>query len=134
MLSLRSILFSAAAGVILASCQTAPQLGSLTPKPAGNAANPAQNDLVAGNWIPTDEAAKGIYVATFKDGNFISKSPSDGKILAKGSYTQTADKPKLKFVGAATGTAVDADCERKTPTTLHCVPSIGSPFNLAKSV
>jgi len=134
MFKLRSTFFPILAGIALASCQTAtPNLPSLKPaaKPVPAAAAP---DLVSGQWIPTDEASKGIYVATFKDGNFISKSPKDGKILAKGSYTQQAEKLMLKFVGAATGTVVNASCERKSPTALYCVPSVGSPFNLAKSV
>lgn len=99
------------------------------------AAKPAETatNALNGQWIPTDEAAKGVYVATFRDNVFVSKSPSDGKILAKGSYRiEGESQVKLQFEGAATKTVVNADCQRPTPTTLYCVPSIGSPFNLQR--
>lgn len=87
-----------------------------------------------GRWVPTDEATRGVYVAEFRDGVFVSRSPTTQKPLAKGSYTIASDtQVDLKFVGAATKTAVEAKCERRTPTTMYCVPTIGSPFNLARS-
>lgn len=120
---------------LLAGCQGVNFGGnrsSLTPKPA--AVKPAADpNSLNGQWIPTDEAAKGVYVATFRDNVFVSKSPSDGKVLAKGNYTvQSESQVKLQFEGAATKTVVNADCQRPTPTTLYCVPSIGSPFNLQR--
>lgn len=121
------------AGIALASCQSpgtrGPDLSLAKPAPTTN------TDGLNGQWIPTDEAAKGVYVATFRDNVFVSKSPTNGKILAKGSYTSASDTlVKLTFEGAATKTVVNADCQRTAPEKLYCVPSIGSPFNLQKVV
>lgn len=119
--------FALLAGLVLvAGCQTSgPQLRPITTPP-----NPLS---INGTWIPTDANTRGIYVAEFKDGVFVSTSPSTQKPLAKGKYTVLSETLiDLEFVGAATQTAVQAKCERKTPQTLYCVPTLGSPFNLAK--
>jgi len=124
---------SLAMGLFAAGCQSTPNFGGFNTKPKPAPAVVPKVENISGSWIPTDAAAKGVYVATFQDGSFISKSPKDGKILAKGTYTLTEKNVALKFVGAATGTAVDASCDRKTATTLYCVPTVGSPFNLQKA-
>ena len=136
MRNLRTPLIFLAVGGVLAGCQsTNPGFpGTNSPPPPTQPTAPGPVVAIDGTWIPTDEAAKGVYVATFKGGVFVSKSPSSGKILAKGSYTiPSSTKVALKFEGAATKTVVDADCDLRTATTLYCVPSIGSPFNLQKT-
>ena len=112
--------------VILSGCQsTGPQLRPVSAKPDPLSIN--------GRWFPTDASTRGIYVAEFKDGVFVSTSPSTQKPLAKGKYTVLSQTEiDLEFVGAATQTAVKAKCQRRTPTTLYCVPSLGSPFNLSR--
>ncbi len=98
---------------------------SLTPGPGAE---------LNGTWLPTDEAAVGVYEAEFKDGVFISRSPSTSKPLAKGKYVVVSDKQvDLEFVGAATNTAVKAKCDRLSENTMYCVPTVGSPFNLKRS-
>lgn len=87
-----------------------------------------------GTWLPTDQAARGVYEAEFKDGIFVSRSPTTNKPLAKGNYKIVSDKViDLEFVGAATNTAVKAKCDRLTENTMYCVPTVGSPFNLQRS-
>ncbi|NKB50832.1 MAG: hypothetical protein GKR97_01185 [Rhizobiaceae bacterium] len=99
--------------------------GSLTPNPSA---------VLNGTWLPTDEAAKGVYEADFKGGKFISRSPSGDKQLAIGKYVIVSEKViDLEFVGAATNTAVKAKCDRLTDDTMYCVPTVGSPFNLKRS-
>ena len=124
---------------LLAGCQSArlntPQ-AEVTAAPRPEAPPPAANTAAAlnGKWIPTDEAARGVYVAEFRDGVFVSRSPKTNKPLAKGSYTVVSDQVvNLKFVGAATQTAVEAKCDRQTPSTMFCTPTIGSPFNLSRT-
>ena len=95
---------------------------------------PNEGAVMNGVWLPTDAAAKGVYEAEFKDGVFISRSPTTNKPLAKGNYKVISDKQvDLEFVGAATNTAVQAKCERLTENTLYCVPTVNSPFNLKRS-
>ena len=87
-----------------------------------------------GTWLPTDEAARGVYEAEFKNGVFVSRSPSTNKPLAKGNYKIVSDKLiDLEFIGAATNTAVKAKCDRLTDNTMYCVPTVGSPFNLKRT-
>ena len=45
-----------------------------------------------GTWLPTDQAARGVYEAEFKDGIFVSRSPTTNKPLAKGNYKIVSDK------------------------------------------
>ena len=119
--------------LMLASCQSS---NSRTPNLGLSNSTPVATEPVGlnGTWIPTDEKAKGVYVATFRDSVFVSKSPKDQKVLAKGSYSIVSETAvKLQFEGAATKTVVNADCERKTTETLYCIPSIGSPFNLRRT-
>ena len=95
---------------------------------------PNEGAALNGVWLPTDAAAKGVYEAEFKDGIFISRSPSTNKAVAKGNYKIISDKQvDLEFVGAATNTAVQAKCDRQTDDTMYCVPTVGSPFNLKRS-
>ncbi|MEP1207581.1 MAG: hypothetical protein ABJM29_03530 [Rhizobiaceae bacterium] len=95
---------------------------------------PSAGSELNGTWLPTDEAAKGVYEAEFKNGVFISRSPSTNKSLAKGKYVVVSEKQvDLEFVGAATNTAVKAKCDRLTNNTMYCVPTIGSPFNLKRT-
>ncbi len=95
---------------------------------------PGAGSELNGNWLPTDEAARGVYVAEFRDGVFVSRSPTTDKPLAKGKYSIVSDKKiDLEFIGAATNTAVKASCDRLTPDTMYCVPSVGSPFNLKRA-
>lgn len=130
-----------AAASLLSACQSArlstPQTNvAVKPAPNPEALKPAENSNAAlnGKWIPTDEAAKGVYVAEFRNGVFVSRSPTTNKPLAKGSYSVVSDTSvDLKFVGAATKTAVEAKCDRQTPSTMYCTPSIGSPFNLRRT-
>ena len=111
--------------LILGGCQTSGSSLRPVSKP-----NPLS---VNGTWIPTDASTRGIYVAEFRDGVFVSTSPSTKKPLAKGKYTVLSQTEiDLEFVGAATQTAVKAKCERKTPETMYCVPTLGSPFNLSR--
>lgn len=134
---------SLSALAFLAGCQstsTGPNTGinvQPAPKPAPKPeVKPVAKPEAAlnGRWVPTDEATRGVYVAEFRDGVFVSRSPKTQKPLAKGSYSIASDTVvNLKFVGAATQTAVEAKCERRTSTTMYCVPTIGSPFNLARS-
>lgn len=135
------ILLGSIAGCLaLASCQStspvAPKVAvKPQPRPAVAAAPaPVKKAIgINGKWIPTDSAARGIYVAEFRDGVFVSRSTSTNKPLAKGSYKNLTEKSvDLNFVGAATKTAVQAKCERQTSSTLYCVPSLGSPFNLRR--
>lgn len=116
---------------LLAACQSGGQRSnaglesSLTPGPGA---------VLNGTWLPTDEAAIGVYEAEFKDGVFVSRSPSTSNPLAKGKYVVVSDKlVDLEFVGAATNTAVQAKCDRLTEDTMYCVPTIGSPFNLKRT-
>ena len=116
---------------LLAACQmSSPRSksgieGSLIPNPSA---------VLNGTWLPTDEAAKGVYEAEFRDGEFVSRSPSSNKQLAIGKYVIVSDKViNLEFVGAATNTAVKAKCDRLTEDTMYCVPTVGSPFNLKRS-
>ncbi len=116
---------------LLTACQTNTSRsrtgieGSLTPNPSA---------VLNGTWLPTDEAAKGVYVADFRDGEFVSRSPSSDKQLAIGKYVIVSDKViNLEFVGAATNTAVKAKCDRLSEDTMYCVPTVGSPFNLKRS-
>jgi hypothetical protein len=95
---------------------------------------PNEGAVLNGVWLPTDDAAKGVYEAEFKDGIFVSRSPTTNKPLAKGNYKVVSDKQiDLEFVGAATNTAVQAKCDRLTEDTMYCVPTVGSPFNLKRS-
>ena len=95
---------------------------------------PNEDAVLNGVWLPTDEAAKGVYEAEFNNGIFISHSPTTNKPLAKGNYKVVSEKQiDLEFVGAATNTAVQAKCDRLTTDTMYCVPTVGSPFNLKRS-
>ena len=96
--------------------------------------SPSAGAELNGTWLPTDDAAKGVYVAEFKNGVFVSRSPTTNKPLAKGNYKIVSDKAiDLEFVGAATNTAVKAKCDRPTSDTMYCVPTVGSPFNLKRT-
>jgi hypothetical protein len=96
--------------------------------------SPGAGAELNGTWLPTDAAAKGVYEAEFKNGVFISRSPSTDKPLAKGNYKIVSNKEiALEFVGAATNKVVRAKCDRQSTDTLYCVPTVGSPFNLKRT-
>lgn len=118
--------------VAISGCQSVRFGGSQANQaPQQAAVNPAS--AVNGRWEPTDDATRGVYVAEFRDGVFVSRSPETGKPLARGSYRVPSDSLiELDFVGATTQTRVTATCQRSTPTTMFCQPSTGSPFNLRK--
>lgn len=123
-----------ASGLVLASCKSSGNALSSGKPTVGLSPKPADPNRIDGKWLPTDEGAKGVYVAEFRSGQFVSRSPKTNQPLAKGQYkVVSADSVELNFVGAATKTAVSAKCQRPTPSKLYCVPSIGSPFNLQKT-
>ena len=132
-----TILASAAgAALLLSACQGITprgqqpvQVAVATPPPA---AAPSANAALNGRWVPTDEASRGVYVAEFRDGVFVSRSPGSDDALARGSYTVAGDSVDLNFVGAVSQTEVNATCQRRTATALYCVPTVGSPFNLQR--
>ena len=126
------------AAFILSACQgigsnnqRPVQVAIATPPPATTTAPPA-NAALNGSWVPTDEASRGVYVAEFRDGVFVSRSPGSDDALARGSYNVAGDNVNLNFVGAVSQTEVNATCQRRTATTLYCVPTVGSPFNLQR--
>ena len=124
--------------LVLASCQSfgsrLPSRGPSAPTAPPPVATAQGSDAISGTWVPTDEKARGVYVAQFRDGVFVSTSPTTKKPLAKGRYVIVSDTSvKLDFVGAASGTAVQANCERQSETTLYCVPTLGSPFTLSRT-
>jgi len=124
---------------MLAGCQSfGSRLPAASPQPAptpvASAPSATPNAGINGTWVPTDAAVKGVYVAQFRNGVFVSTSPKTNQPLAKGKYSITAENNiQLEFVGAATNTVVKAKCERPAPTTLYCVPTIGSPFTLQRT-
>jgi len=125
------VLVSLTSITLLSACQNS----SLRPS-AGleNSLKPTGGAVLNGTWLPTDAAAKGVYVAEFKDGVFVSRSPTTNKPLAQGKYVIASEKQvDLEFVGAATNTAVKAKCDRLSSDTMYCVPTVGSPFNLKRT-
>ncbi len=131
-------LSAAAAAFVLSACQGITprnqqpvQVAIATPPPT--ATLPAPNAALNGQWMPTDEASRGVYVAEFRDGVFVSRSPGSDDALARGSYNVAGDNVNLNFVGAVSKTEVNATCQRRTATTLYCVPTVGSPFNLQRA-
>ena len=129
--------FTAIIGLTSLALLTACQSGgfrSNTGSGIESSLTPKEGAALNGVWLPTDAAAQGVYEAEFKDGIFVSRSPSTSKPLAKGNYKVVSDKQvDLEFAGAATNTAVQAKCDRLTDDTMYCVPTIGSPFNLKRS-
>ena len=121
--------------VVLSACQmNTPRLGGNSNSGIESSLTPGGGGELNGTWLPTDEAARGVYEAEFKDGVFVSRSPSTNKPLAKGNYKIVSEKQiDLEFVGAATNTAVKAKCDRLTEDTMYCVPTVGSPFNLKRA-
>ncbi|MEP0941279.1 MAG: hypothetical protein ABJH63_18225 [Rhizobiaceae bacterium] len=119
---------------LLTACQSSGfRSNSGSSAPIESSLTPNEGAVLNGVWLPTDEAAKGVYEAEFKDGIFVSRSPTTNKNLAKGNYKVVSDKQvDLEFVGAATNTAVKAKCDRLTDSTMYCVPTVGSPFNLKR--
>ncbi len=119
--------------ILLSACQSGSignPFGSSQPPAAVQSAESTLN----GTWLPTDAAARGVYEAEFRNGVFVSRSPSTNKPLARGSYRVVTDTQiDLQFVGAATNTSVEAKCTRQSPDTMYCVPSVGSPFNLRRT-
>ena len=104
----------------------------LAPAPAEPAA-PRPGAELNGRWLPTDRDTRGVYIAEFRNGAFVSRAPGSSDALAKGSYTVDGDRVSLTFVGAATQTRNTAQCERRGDASLYCVPSTGSPFNLQRA-
>ncbi len=134
---IRVLASAATAAIILTACQGITprsqqpvQVAIATPQPVQTpqSANAALN----GQWLPSDEASRGVYVAEFRDGVFVSRSPGSDDALARGSYNVAGDSVNLNFVGAVSQTEVNATCQRRTATTLYCVPTVGSPFNLQR--
>ena len=129
--------FTAIIGLTSLALLTACQSGgfrSNTGSGIESSLTPKEGAALNGVWLPTDAAAQGVYEAEFRDGIFVSRSPSTSKPLAKGNYKVVSDKQvDLEFFGAATNTAVQAKCDRLTDDTMYCVPTIGSPFNLKRS-
>ncbi len=135
---LRSVALPLIGCLILASCTSfgsrLPARSSSGPAVAPPPGPAVGSDAISGTWVPTDEKARGVYVAQFRDGVFVSTSPTTKKPLAKGRYQIVSDTTvKLDFVGAASGTAVQANCERRSDTVLYCVPTLGSPFTLSRT-
>jgi len=140
---LRTFSLSLMAGAFLAGCQsqqaTVPEIKvakvepNPAPKPKPEPKPVAKPISLNGSWVPTDEATKGVYVATFRNNQFLSKAP-EGAILAKGNYKVGANgKVKLNFVGAVTKRKSEANCDLKGTTRLQCVLTTGSSFNLQKT-
>ncbi len=125
-----ALALSACQGITPASQQPV-QVAIATPPPAAAPA-PSANAALNGQWVPTDEASRGVYVAEFRDGVFVSRSPGSNDALARGSYNVAGDSVNLNFVGAVSRTEVNATCQRRTATALYCVPTVGSPFNLQR--
>ncbi len=125
-------------GFGLPSLRSAPKAQSTaTPQLTANAApatRAAPPTGIDGRWIPTDEGARGVYVAEFRKGVFVSRPPNNGDALARGRYTVKSEKEvELSFIGAVSKRSVNATCERKSADTLFCVPNSGSPFNLRRT-
>ena len=53
--------------------------------------------------------------------------------LARGSYRVAGDNRVPEFRRCRLKTEVDAPCQRRSATTLYCVPTVGSPFNLPRA-
>ncbi|WP_341760130.1 hypothetical protein [Candidatus Endowatersipora endosymbiont of Watersipora subatra] len=88
---------------------------------------------IDGIWFPTDLETQGVYFAEFKDRRFVSRSGYDKKIMAVGNYVvRSPTQVELVFKGEISKSIVTAKCHLKTPLNLYCLPSVGSPFNLAK--
>ena len=122
---------SLASIALLSACQLG---GQRSNSGIENSLTPGPGAALNGKWLPTDEAARGVYEAEFKDGEFVSRNPNTNKPLAQGKYVIVSDKlVDLEFVGAATNTVVKAKCDRQTEDTMYCVPTVGSPFNLKRS-
>lgn len=122
-----------AGAILLSACQMGSTGNPFGSRQQATVAQTAESTL-NGTWLPTDAAARGVYEAEFRNGVFVSRSPSTNKPLARGSYRVVSDKLiDLQFVGAATNTSVEAKCNRQTADTMYCVPSVGSPFNLRRT-
>ena len=123
--------------VALAGCQSPFGASSRSPQvKVATTPPPAANSTAAlnGRWVPTDEATKGAYFAQFNNGSFVSRDPQSQAAIAQGSYLVTSDTGvELDFVGAASGKRIKATCQRSTPDTMACTPTVGGTFNLQRS-
>ena len=91
---------------------------------------PTARGPFAGQWASAD----GVFVATFADGQFTSRSVQQPDVvLAQGSVTVTGPGSlRLDWFSQSQNTALSAGCVAAARGTLDCSPSLGTPFRLTR--
>ena len=83
-----------------------------------------------GRWASAD----GVFVATFADGQFTSRSVQrPDVVLAQGSLTATGPGSlRLDWFSQSQNASLSATCVAAARGTLDCSPSRGTPFRLTR--
>ena len=116
----------AASALLLAACQTGPtQVGA---RGMGGAAAPASTPM-DGSWASTD----GVFVASFKGGNFTSRFTRTNEVLAQGSYSVSGDAVTMQWLSVATQQERSASCTMSGEDKVHCEQAGGGGFDLTRA-
>lgn len=118
----RSVTIAVAlSGTLLAACQSAPQMGIQSARPASTPMD--------GNWTSTD----GVFVANFQGGNFTSRFTRTNEILAQGRYTVNGSQVNMSWLSVATQQERSAACTISGSDTVHCDQAGGGGFDLRRA-
>jgi hypothetical protein len=79
-----------------------------------------------GKWASAD----GVFVASFRDGQFTSRFTKTNEVLAQGTYTIEGSRVDMRWLSVATKQQRSASCTILGAGNVHCNPVGGTGFDL----
>jgi hypothetical protein len=82
-----------------------------------------------GQWSSAD----GIFVATFRGGQFTSTDARTGAVLAQGTYTMSGGAANLNWISTQRKQQFSAVCTFRDPNAVHCEQPGATGFDLRRT-
>lgn len=116
----------AAAGV--AACQGGERVAMLPGRAIAPAPQPAPSPM-DGRWASTD----GIFVATFRGGEFTSVDAKTNAVLAQGRYNVAGDQVRMNWLSTTANEERSATCAFSGGARVTCTQANGASFELRRA-
>lgn len=82
-----------------------------------------------GQWASAD----GVFVASFRSGQFTSRFTKTNEVLADGRYSIEGSQVTMQWHSVATKQQRSASCTITSPNTVHCNQGGGTGFDLQRT-
>ena len=113
----RFAVVAVASAIVLSACQSM----NMGMAPAGTPMD--------GQWA----SAYGIFLATFRGGQFTSTDARTGAVLAQGTYTMTGSAANLNWTSTQRQQQFSAVCSFRDANAVHCEQPGATGFDLRRS-